>query len=310
MNDLETRIAQLLKDVAPAPTDEVTTQSVIARASEQRRNRYLVIASAMLSAIVAVALSIVLSRSGSNRSVGGDHLAPIGTPTDQVTALYRYEWTLVGISHAHPPSTEKPDAAITFRFMPGRRAADPAGIAQGRCGGAEAYVAPGEMAFRQSFVFMATTDCGPSLDVDQNNFVFGMFTGTVDWKISDSQLIISSDAGSLTFDGGAVIREEPSPYVNLGGRISGTLLISPPIGVPHPTSGTIVINGPTPRVLAVGSTGRFAVNLSPGDYEVFGYSPRFHVKSGRPGKCITQSVASTAVKVGRATHVQVVCLEK
>lgn len=133
------------------------------------------------------------------------------------------------------------------------------------------------------------------------------------FAIVASLLLATSLAGCGGSDG-----SDPKPRADTSvpptgqptGMLQGTLQMVGGVSgaTPEPVPGTITIAGPGGSVTKteVDESGRFAIGLFPGSYQVRGTSPKFN---GSRGTCRT-SEASTRLSAGDTVTVEVDCQRK
>jgi hypothetical protein len=112
--------------------------------------------------------------------------------------LYDTTWTLTRIDDSRSETTQVPTARIVLRIHR-------SGILVSGCAAAAATVRGGRMVFRHQFITTTqlASGCGPHLTIEQNNFTFGLLTGSVHWSITGTTLRLGKPGvGWLTFQAG------------------------------------------------------------------------------------------------------------
>lgn len=118
-------------------------------------------------------------------------------------------------------------------------------------------------------------------------------------------LLLSGACTHASTQGGPTPTSSRTPVAQR--RLSGVLMISPPMTRSFATSGTVVLAGPASRRIAVGADGRFEATVPPGEYVVTGRSPLY---GGGSYTCITTNAKTLAVPAGKSVSTEVWCLEK
>jgi len=98
----------------------------------------------------------------------------------------------------------------------------------------------------------------------------------------------------------------PAGPASADGTLKGRLVaVGGPPGPARPLPGTVVVTGPSPTRITVGSAGTFSVALAPGTYTLTGTNPQFNA-----GAATCRATDAVVVVTGATTSADVVCSEK
>jgi len=100
----------------------------------------------------------------------------------------------------------------------------------------------------------------------------------------------------------------PGPTTTLGqqphGEVQGRLLLDAGL-YRHSVPGTVTIDGPDHRTVAVGADGRYSAELAPGVYRITGHSPTY---GSNTGTCFFR--LPVTITAGSSLQADVRCLGK
>ncbi len=327
MDEFERGMVSLLDEAVPEPRHEIEIEDVrgltrfphaplrwrVRQAARRRRQqagitgphrRRLAVVASIAAAATIAAGSYVLARNGAQPSVATQPGPSSQTTRPSVTTdpaeLTSSSWKITEIIGRNGAGPEAASAPVAFTFA-NSGSTDHAGS------GASTHITAGRIEFG-TWVNDLMTNHGPSLDIAQSNFVYGLMAGRLDWSITGDTLTLTRRGlGSLVF-----VRTRDSanlPYGFVSGRF---LAVGGPAGIPSPRpmqgTGTVRFTntgtGDT-QIIDTSTMGTYGGAIAPGRYTVVGYLSNYQ---GGHAQCAASR--PVVIEENRSTKADVYCQER